>query len=104
MAYRIKYAADAEHHLRGLTAAQRTLVLATVDKQLTHQPTNETRNRKPMRPDPVAPWELRIRNLRVFYDVEEEPEQVVSVHAIGIKVGNRIVIAGEEWSDESSRD
>ena len=104
MAYRIKYAADSEVHLRGLTAAQRTLVLNTVNKQLTHQPTRETRNRKRMRPNPHAPWELRIRNLRVFYDVIEEPDRVVVVHAIGTKVGNRVVIAGEEWSDEGAGD
>ncbi|MBI1917031.1 MAG: type II toxin-antitoxin system RelE/ParE family toxin [Planctomycetes bacterium] len=102
MAYRIRYSTDAETHLRALSAAQRSLVLDTVDRQLRHQPTSETRNRKFMRPNPLAPWELRIRNLRVFYDVLEEPEQVVVVHAIGIKVGNRVVIAGEEWSDEGS--
>ena len=31
-----------------------------------HQPAVEMRNRKPMRPNPVAPWELRIGNLRVY--------------------------------------
>jgi mRNA-degrading endonuclease RelE of RelBE toxin-antitoxin system len=104
VAYRIRYTADAEQHLRGLNAAQRSLVLNTVDRQLRHQPTSETRNRKPMRPTAIAPWELRIRNLRVFYDVLEEPEQVVVVHAIGTKVRNRVVFPGEEWNDESAGD
>jgi hypothetical protein len=34
-------------------------------------PTLETRNRKPMRPNPIAPWELRIGHLRVYFEVEE---------------------------------
>jgi hypothetical protein len=72
------------------------MVLDAVNRQLTHQPTVETRNRKPMRPNPLAPWELRIRNLRTYFDVEEEPEQVVFIRAVGIKVGNRVYIAGEE--------
>ncbi|HEX5760299.1 MAG TPA: hypothetical protein VF121_14015 [Thermoanaerobaculia bacterium] len=48
-----------------------------------------------MRPNPLAPWELRIGELRVYYDVDEEPERVVSVLAIGVKERNRVRIAGE---------
>lgn len=48
-----------------------------------------------MRPNPVAPWELRIDSLRVYYDVEEEPEQVVKVRAVGIKIRNQVRIGGE---------
>ena len=67
-----------------------------VDRQLAHQPPIETRNRKPMRPNPVAPWELRIGNLRVYYDVVEAPGAIVSIRAVGIKYRNRVVIGGEE--------
>lgn len=70
-------------------------VLDTVDKQLAHQPTVKTKNRKPMRPNPLAPWELRIGNLRVYYDVEEEPEPVVYIRAVGIKERNRVRIGNE---------
>lgn len=48
-----------------------------------------------MRPNPVAPWELRIDPLRVYYDVQEEPEQVVKVRAVGIKERNRVRIGSE---------
>jgi hypothetical protein len=64
--YRIEYSPDAEDHLRLLTARQQAIILDAVDEQLTHQPTVETRKRKPMRPNPVAPWELRIGSLRVY--------------------------------------
>jgi len=79
-----------------LTARQRTLVFDTVDRQLAYQPTLETRNRRPMRPNPVAPWELRIGNLRVYYDAADLPEPVVSIRAVGIKYRNRVLIGGEE--------
>jgi hypothetical protein len=49
-----------------------------------------------MRPNPLAPWELCIGDLRVYYDVQEEPEKVVTVLAVGFKVGNRVFIGGEE--------
>jgi hypothetical protein len=48
-----------------------------------------------MRPNPVAPWELRVGTLRVYYDVEESPECKVSVRAVGIKERNLVRIGKE---------
>ncbi len=93
--YRIEYSPAAEEHLRHLTARQQAIVLDAVDEQLAHQPTVETRRRKPMRPNPLAPWELRIGDLRVYYDIEEGPEMVVLIRAVGLKERNRVHIGGE---------
>jgi mRNA-degrading endonuclease RelE of RelBE toxin-antitoxin system len=95
LSYRIEYSPDAEDHLRALARRQQVLLLNTVDRQLIHQPTFATRNRKPMRPNPLAPWELRIGHLRVYSDVQETPRRVVSVRAIGIKRRNHVVIGKE---------
>ena len=95
MPYHVEYSPNTEDHLRALTVRQRAIVLDTVDKQLAHQPKLETRNRKPMRPNPLAPWELRIGNLRAYYDVEEEPQPVVYIRAVGIKERNRVRIGRE---------
>ena len=54
----------------------------------------ETRNRKRLRANPIAPWELRVRDMRVLYEVDEPG--VVTVLAIGMKRGNRVYIGGEE--------
>ena len=93
--YKKEYSPETEDHLRVLTARQRSTVLDTVDRQLKHQPTVETRNRKPMRPNPLAPWELRIGNLRVYYDVENDPDATVLVLAVGRKERNCVYIGGE---------
>ncbi len=95
MVYRLEYSPDATEHLRTLTAHQRAVVVDTVERQLTHQPTLETRNRKPMRPNPIAPWELRIGHLRVYYDVVQEPDTAVFIRAVGIKVRHRVYIGKE---------
>lgn len=94
--YRIEYSPHTISHLQALTARQRSLVLDAVEEQLSHQPTVETRNRKPMRPNPLAPWELRVEECRVYYDVGEAPEQVVMVLAVGVKDRAQIIIGGEE--------
>lgn len=98
MAFVIRYTPTALSHLRGLTARERSVILDGVAAQLAHQPGIITRNRKPMRPNPLASWELRLGDLRVFYDIEGRSEEsgAVVVNAVGKKVGNRFVIGGEE--------
>ncbi|MBI3324054.1 MAG: hypothetical protein HYZ92_02125 [Candidatus Omnitrophica bacterium] len=95
LTYRLEYSRKTERHLRALTARQRAVVFDAVNAQFAHQPTVETKNRKSMRVNPVAPWELRIGDLRVYYRVQEEPEQLVQVLAVGVKQRNRVWIAGE---------
>ena len=83
--------------MRWFTIRQQRTVLDTVDRQLLHQPNMETRNRKPMRPNPVAPWELRIGDLRVYYETKDEPEPTVTILAIGIKERDQVRIGGERF-------
>ena len=96
MAYRIDYSPATDEHLRVLTARQRAMVFDGVDEQLEHEPGVETRNRKPMRPNPLAPWELRIEELRVYYEIEKMPKQAVTIVAVGVKDRNRVLIGGKE--------
>jgi len=100
VAYGIRYTATALEHLRGLSARDRTTLVDAVGDQLRNQPDVPTRRRKRMRPNPVAPWELRVGDYRVFYDIESEAEEAgqpeVVVLAIGLKTGNRVWIGGEE--------
>lgn len=58
--YRIEYSPPSRDHLAALDARQRAIVLDQVDIQLEHEPTVATRNRKPLQPNPVACFELRI--------------------------------------------
>ena len=67
-----------------------------VGEQQTHEPAVETRNRRPMRRNPLAPWELRIGELRVYYEIVEDPEALVTILAVGVKQRDRILVAGKE--------
>jgi hypothetical protein len=46
--------------------------------------------------DTLAPGELRIGNVHVYYHVAETPEPIVFIRAVGIKYRNRVVIGAEE--------
>lgn len=108
MAYRIEFARSARAQIEALTAGQRRALLAAVERHLTHEPLVETRNRKRLRPHSIAPWELRVGQLRAFYDVSaaragvaadrDAPsgtiEGAVQILAVGIKRGSELRIAG----------
>ncbi len=64
--------------------------------QLTREPLKETRHRKPLRPNPIAPWELRIGPLRVFYEIAGSETRVVRVLAVGRKSRNTVTIGRRE--------
>lgn len=96
MLYEIVLSSHAKQHLRELTAWQRKIVLDAIERQLSHQPAVITRNRKRLRSNLIATWEFRVGDLRVYYDVGEEPERIVEVVAVGVKTHNRVRIGGEE--------
>jgi mRNA-degrading endonuclease RelE of RelBE toxin-antitoxin system len=95
-AYRVEFAQSVQAHLRALKARERAAVFAAIERQLAYQPILETRHRKPLRPNPIAPWQLSIDDLRVFYDVGTEADGPVRILAIGRKHGNILMIGDEE--------
>src|SRR6476469_3818235 len=102
MAYRIVFAGSVRAQLEALPASQRRTLLEAIEQQLTHEPQVETRNRKRLRPNRLAPWELRVGRLRAFYDIVETSDgdpldtvvgsppsqRVVQIVAVGEKRGN----------------
>ena len=55
MPYTVEFAQSVERHFRVLTARERTTILGAIGRQLHREPFKETRHRKPLRPNPVAP-------------------------------------------------
>jgi mRNA-degrading endonuclease RelE of RelBE toxin-antitoxin system len=94
--YQIEWDPETEEHLAWLSARDEAIVLRAVPVQLAHQPTVRTRNRKPMEANLFGSWELRTGRLRVYYEVSEEPEPMVTIRAVAIKDRERVYIAGEE--------
>jgi mRNA-degrading endonuclease RelE of RelBE toxin-antitoxin system len=91
----VEYAEQAVRHLRDFAARDRTIILDAVVRQLTHEPTVPTRNRKLLRANAIAPWELRIGSIRVYFEVQDTLA-IVTVRAVGVKVRERVLIGGVE--------
>lgn len=94
MAYRIEFARGVQKHLDCLTKTQRVRTFEGIRTHLQHQPLVEARNRKRLCPNPLAPWELRMGEMRVFDEVVEEQPDVARILAVGYKDRNRLVVGG----------
>jgi mRNA-degrading endonuclease RelE of RelBE toxin-antitoxin system len=75
--------------------AQQIVVDAAV-RQLTHEPTKETRHRKRPLANVLAEWELRVGDHRIFYDIDPASLEV-KIKAFGIKRHSRLMIQGQEF-------
>jgi mRNA-degrading endonuclease RelE of RelBE toxin-antitoxin system len=93
--FRIEITEEAGEDLRFLRKFEQRLILEAIELHLAVEPLFETRHRKPLRPNEMSSWELRIGAFRVFYDVEPA-DRLVRVKAVGWKEHNRLLIRGKE--------
>jgi mRNA-degrading endonuclease RelE of RelBE toxin-antitoxin system len=94
MPFKISITDDADRQFRALPVRDQRILEAAILSRLQHQPTIPTKAIKRLRPNPLAEFELRAGDLRVLYNVEEE-EVVVLI--VGRKVGNTLIVEGEEF-------
>ena len=92
--YEIEFTLEANEDLELFRKFEQKRILDETESQLKYEPNVETRNRKKMRSNDVAGWELRIGKFRVFYNVDERTH-TVSLEAAGFKIGGILFIRGE---------
>ena len=106
-AFEIVYRPATLRHLDAIEAKYLGLIRTTIKEQLSHEPFDETTNRKPLlRQSPFGEniWEIRFgpqNRLRVFYCSDPDEPRRVLVEAIGVKQRNRLTIGGQEVKYES---
>ena len=93
--FQIEFTPEALSDLQLFRVYEQRQIIEAIETQLSYQPTQPTRNRKQLRPNNLAEWELRIDNIRIFYDVDTR--SLVKIEAIGYKEGNTLFIHGEEY-------
>lgn len=95
MIYTIEITEEAIKDLQYLDKSAQVIILDKIESQLTYQPSQITRNRKPLKENSLFQWELRIDNYRVFYTIEEKIV-IVTVVAIGYKKHNNLYIRNKQ--------
>lgn len=93
--YRIVFTPSANEDLEWFRKPEQRIIIDATMEQLSHEPMTLTRNRKPLRPNPIAAWAIRIGDYRVYYDIDP-PASLVTVRAVGFKDHNVLLIRGKE--------
>src|SRR5438105_14586058 len=94
--FSIDFTDTASDDLLWFREREQRIITDTIEVQLTHQPNVQRRNRKRLRPNQVAEWELRIQEYRVFYNVNAVTE-TVEVQAVVLKIGSKLMAQGREF-------
>jgi mRNA-degrading endonuclease RelE of RelBE toxin-antitoxin system len=61
---------SADADLASFRAHEQRVILTGIATYLTYDVTIETKRRKKLDPNRIAPWELRIDHYRIFYNIE----------------------------------
>jgi mRNA-degrading endonuclease RelE of RelBE toxin-antitoxin system len=94
--FRIEFTPEAVADLRQLRKFDQQQIITAIESQLPDQAAQETRNRKRLRPNELAEWELRVGDFRVFYDIDQD-NAAVKIEAVGYKQGSKLFVHGQEY-------
>jgi mRNA-degrading endonuclease RelE of RelBE toxin-antitoxin system len=80
--FEIKFTDRAIEDLEIFSKSQQKEILTGLESQLTAHAAQENEDRKRLHSDGLAEWEIRLGNVRVFYDVDIETG-TVKIEAVG---------------------
>ena len=94
MEYRISLTESAKGDIAHFETHEQRIIVAGIISHLKADAEVRTRKKKPLRPNPIAPWELRLDRYRVFYSVEAG--STVKIVAVGHKEHNDLFVRGRK--------
>jgi len=94
MRYQVSLTESAKRDIAHFEAHEQRRIVAGIIAHLKADAEARTRKKKPLRPNPIAPWELRLDRYRVFYSIEAGG--IVKVVAVGHKEHNNLFIRGRQ--------
>jgi mRNA interferase RelE/StbE len=94
MKFEVKLVPSADEDLNFYGTRDQRVILDAVEEFLELDADVESKRRQPLRPNLLAPWELRVGDYRVFYEITAE--RLVRVLAVGHKVHNELFIRGRK--------
>ena len=92
MKFEVRFVPSAADDLHHFEAHERRIIADGIQEFLEVDADRENKRRKLLRPNPLAPWELRVGDYRVFYEITAGG--AVRVLAIGRKLHNELFIRG----------
>lgn len=93
MPFSIRFTPSANEDLLSYPVTQQRTIIDSIKRHLSHEANLETRRRKKLTDHPLAPWELRVGDFRVFYHIKDD---IVGITAVGHKVHNDLIVRGQK--------
>ncbi len=94
MTFTIIITPSAQEDIKWFKTFEQRIILNAIRLYLQSQADEESNRRKPLRMNPIAPWELKESVYRVFYTIEDD--QQVKILAVGYKEHNQLYIRGRK--------
>ena len=94
MDYQISLTESAKGDIAHFEPHDQRIIVAGIISHLKADAEIRTGRKKPLRPNPIAPWELRLGRFRAFYSIEGGRR--VKVVAVGYKEHSELFIRGSE--------
>ena len=94
MPFEVIFSPSAEADLDHYRTFEQRIIIDGVKMHLVADADKESKRRKTLGENPLAPWELRLGNYRVFYEFENDTR--VKIVAVGHKEHNELFIRGEK--------
>ena len=94
MEYQVSLTESAKKDIAFFEVSDQRVIVAGIIAHLKADAETETRRKKPLRPNSIGPWELRLDRFRVFYSVEQGAR--LKVVAVGHKEHNNLFIRGKK--------
>ena len=92
MRFKIGFIHSTSGDLKCFRIYEQRIIIEGIKRYLREDADIESKRRKQLNPNELAPWELKIGNYRVFYDFEGD--SVVKIIAIGFKYHKELYIRG----------
>jgi mRNA-degrading endonuclease RelE of RelBE toxin-antitoxin system len=93
MQFLVTLSPSAAEDLDYFSAFEQRVIMAAIHRFLTTDARIETKRRKRLQDNPIAPWGLKRGNYRIFYDILDPN---VDMLAIGYKEHNDLFIRGRK--------
>ena len=93
MRFNITFTSGASRDLEHFRAFEQRIIVGAIKSHLLTEAGSQSRKRKPLRPNELATWELRIGAFRVFHDIDGDDVKII---AVGVKAHNELYIRGKK--------
>jgi mRNA-degrading endonuclease RelE of RelBE toxin-antitoxin system len=101
--FRLEFTPEAADDLRLYRKYDQQQIIDGIEIQLLHQADQETRNRKRLRPNQLAEWELRIGDFRVFTMWVKRTPSSRSLRSVTRKATSSLYIARNTSYEDDNR-